>query len=91
MHIHETYHIPIYGVLYHDDGNAAKAYLQHEGNPYAAIGDDADGQVAVELGIYGTPETFVISPEGKILYKHVGTISQQTWEHEIYPIISGYH
>lgn len=57
--------------------NAAK-FLAELGNPYDAIGADADGRVSIDWGVYGVPETFVVNPAGTITYKHVGPIDAQS-------------
>jgi cytochrome c biogenesis protein CcmG/thiol:disulfide interchange protein DsbE len=90
MRIKDTYHVPIYGVLYRDQASNALAFLKRSGNPYVAVGDDSGGDVAVDLGIYGTPETYIISPEGKIIYRHIGIITDSVWEKEMYPLIKRY-
>ena len=87
MRIKNEYHIPIYGILYRDDADIAGQWLARNGNPYVMIGDDSRGRAAVELGIYGTPETFIVSATGKILYQHIGVLTESTWINEIYPII----
>jgi cytochrome c biogenesis protein CcmG/thiol:disulfide interchange protein DsbE len=88
--IHDTYHIPIYGITYRDDANKAKKQLNKRGNPYVLIGDDKSGDVSIDLGIYGTPETFIISPQGKIVYRHVGAIDQKNWDEVLYPLVKKY-
>jgi cytochrome c biogenesis protein CcmG/thiol:disulfide interchange protein DsbE len=90
MKIKNKYHIPIYGIVFKDDPSDAKSYLSERGNPYVAIGSDEDGITGVDFGIYATPETYVLSPEGKIIYKQIGVIDQETWDNEIYPIIKRY-
>ncbi len=87
MKISETYHVPVYGIDYKDDAQEAIAWLAKYGNPYVLIGNDKKGDVAIDLGVYGTPETFVISPQGKILYRHIGVIDQKTWDETLYPLI----
>lgn len=91
MKIKNTYHIPVYGILYKDNARDANYLLNNEGNPYVLIGNDYSGEVAIDFGVYGTPETYVISPSGRIVYKHVGVISQQTWDRVIYPLIKKYN
>jgi len=88
--IKNNYHVPIYGIIYRDNADDAINYLNRKGNPFVAIGNDERGSVSVDLGIYGTPETFVISPEGRIVYRHLGVIDQRTWNNTIYPIIKKY-
>ena len=90
MTIKNTYHVPIYGILYKDNASNANDLLKKKGNPFVMIGDDFTGDVAIDFGIYGTPETYVISPEGKILYRHIGMMDYGVWKDEIYPIIKKY-
>lgn len=90
MKIKNTYHIPIYGIAFKDDPSEAKAYLQKHGNPYTAVGSDENGVTGVDFGIYATPETYVLSPSGNIIYKQIGVIDQSTWDNDIYPVIKRY-
>ena len=90
MKIKDEYHVPIYGINYKDNPQDARAYLQKKGNPYVMIGSDNSGDTGIDLGIYGTPETFVISPRGRIIYRHVGTIDQETWDSVLYPLLKKY-
>lgn len=90
MKIKNEYRVPIYSIAYKDDPNEAKKWLQQFGNPYVMIGDDRKGDVAIDLGVYGTPETYVIDPQGKIIYRHIGVITQQNWDEVLYPIIKKY-
>ena len=91
MQIKNDYHVPVYGILYKDSANDARQYLHDEGNPYVMVGDDSTGEVSIDFGVYGTPETYIVSPAGRIVYKHVGVISQQTWDQVMYPIIKKYN
>lgn len=88
--IKEEYSIPIYSIVYKDNPQDAQAWLQKYGNPYKMIGNDSNGDVAIDLGVYGTPETYVINPEGKILYRHIGMIDQKIWDDVLFPIVSKY-
>lgn len=90
LKIKNEYHVPIIGIAFKDDPNDTKKYLDQEGNPYRVVGNDANGDTAVDFGIYATPETFVISPAGDIVYKQIGAIDQATWDSDIYPIIKKY-
>lgn len=90
MKIKNKYHIPIYGVAFRDDPADAKAYLSKRGNPYTEVGSDPKGTTAIDFGLYGTPETYVVSPNGDIIYKQIGVIDQSTWDNEIYPVIKRY-
>lgn len=90
MKISKEYNIPIYGIAFRDDPRDARMLLNRKGNPYTQAGYDEEGDTGVDFGIYATPETFVISPNGNILYKQVGVIDQETWDKTIYPIIKKY-
>lgn len=90
MKIKNEYHVPIYGIAFRDEPKDTKEVLQKEGNPYTAVGYDLDGQLGVDFGIYATPETFVISPSGKIIYKHIGTLDAELFKTKILPLIEKY-
>lgn len=90
LKIKNEYHVPIIGIAFKDDPNDTKQFLAQDGNPYQDVGNDVNGDTAVDFGIYATPETFVISPSGDIVYKQIGVIDQQTWDTDIYPIIKKY-
>lgn len=79
--------VPLYGLDWKDPPGAGAEWLKERGNPYTLIGDDADGRVAIELGVTGAPETFVVDREGVIRYKYVGPITNEAWEETIYPLI----
>lgn len=77
----------VFGVNYKDTDVAARRYLGRYGNPYAAVGTDANGRTAIDWGVYGMPETFVIDGQGRIVYKHIGPLSPQSIESKILPAI----
>jgi cytochrome c biogenesis protein CcmG/thiol:disulfide interchange protein DsbE len=79
--------VPIYGVNYKDQPAAARRFLGRYGNPFAAVGVDNNGRAAIEWGVYGMPETFVVNGRGEIVYKHVGPISAETLETKVIPAI----
>lgn len=87
MRIKNVYHIPVYGILYKDNAARAINYLKRNGNPYVQIGYDPDGSISDDFNIYGTPETFIIGPDGEILYRQTGAMNQMTWDTVLYPII----
>ena len=78
---------PIFGVNYKDQTSQARRFLGRYGNPFAAVGVDADGRGAIEWGVYGMPETFIINGKGEIVYKHVGPLSAESLETKILPAI----
>lgn len=85
--IKQKYHVPIYGLLFREDPDVAKAWLTTHGNPYEMIGVDPYGITAISLQVSGTPQAFIIDAQGKIRYQIVGVIDQEAWEQRIYPLI----
>jgi len=63
------------GINYKDDADNARRFLGRYGNPFSAVGVDSNGRAAIEWGVYGVPETYVIGRSGKILFKLVGPIA----------------
>lgn len=80
--------IIIYGLDYKDTRVAALNWLKRFGNPYAIIGFDEKGTAGIELGVYGTPETYLLDSSGKIRYKHVGPLTPEIWREQFLPIIA---
>lgn len=80
--------IPIYGINWKDDPQLARQWLATLGNPYAAVGVDQDGRTAINWGVYGAPETFLIGPDGTVLYKHISPMSPEVWRQEFLPRIA---
>jgi cytochrome c biogenesis protein CcmG/thiol:disulfide interchange protein DsbE len=78
---------PIYGLNYKDDAAKAKLYLRDFGNPFVANAFDESGRVAIDWGVYGAPETFIIDRKGIIRYKHIGPISLDDLETKLLPLI----
>ena len=86
LRIAATGELPVYGLLYKDEPNRALAWLDAVGNPYQANAVDAAGRTAIEWGVYGTPETFLIDAGGIIRHKHTGPISWRDWEETLLPL-----
>ena len=79
--------LPIHGLNYKDKPEDAAKWLDALGDPYTRTGVDRDGRVAIDWGVYGVPETFVIDREGRILYKHIGTLTSRVLREKLLPII----
>lgn len=79
--------VPLHGINYKDKPDDAAAWLDELGDPYTRTGADIDGMVGIDWGVYGVPETFVISKQGTIAYKQIGPISKKIWDETIWPII----
>lgn len=77
----------IYGLDYKDKSQAAISWLKKEGNPFQSIINDPKGQLAINFGVYGTPETFLIDKKGIIRYKYIGPISPEVWKDDFLPRI----
>ncbi|MDB5559698.1 MAG: thiol:disulfide interchange protein [Enterovirga sp.] len=67
----------LYGFNYKDKAENARRFLGTFGNPFGAVGADESGRTAIEFGVYGVPETFVIGRDGTIRYKHVGPLTPE--------------
>lgn len=79
--------IPIYGIAVRDNPAHLKKFLTSHNNPYKDIGNDQLGQVAMEFGIKGFPETIVINQEGIIIYHTKGALTKKLYEKDIEPLI----
>ena len=77
----------LYGIDYKDDAASARRFLGRYGNPYAKVGADAPGRVAIDFGVYGVPETYVITGDGKVAYRHVGPLTEDAMKEKILPLL----
>jgi len=75
-----TQQIKVIGIAIQDTGDKAKAFARLFGKTYFLGQDDATGNIALDYGIYGVPETFFIDPEGTIFYKHIGAVNSELLE-----------
>ncbi|HED15111.1 MAG TPA: DsbE family thiol:disulfide interchange protein [Gammaproteobacteria bacterium] len=79
--------VPIHGLNYKDKPDDAANWLDELGDPYTRTGADIDGKVAIDWGVYGVPETFVIDKTGHIVYKRIGAINPEIWSKKLLPMI----
>jgi len=79
--------VPIYGLNWKDDPPTARRWLVQLGDPYVASAMDLDGRVAIDWGVYGAPETFLLDADGRVLYKHIAPITLDIWQQEFMPRI----
>ena len=77
--------VPIVGLNWKDDDAAALAWLAQLGNPYSRVATDHDGRIAIDLGVYGAPESFLIDPQGTIVEKQVGGLTAEIWRDKFLP------
>lgn len=87
MDLRERNVVPVHGLNYKDRPDDARAWLDGLGDPYTRTGADLDGRVAIEFGVYGVPETFVIDRTGRIAHKHIGAMDKRVLEETILPLI----
>lgn len=79
--------INLVGINWRDEREAALDWLAEHGDPYAQIAFDAESALVIELGVTGAPETFIVGPDGRIRYKHVGPITDAVFRETIEPIL----
>ena len=78
---------PIHGLNYKNRPDDAARWLNTFGDPYTRTGADLDGRVAIDWGVYGVPETFVIDADGRVAFKHIGPLTAEVVERTIMPLI----
>ena len=83
----QRYNLRIYGINWKDLREDAQLWLQKHGNPYESVGWDPEGKAVIALGVTGAPETFLINPEGIILYRYQGPLTHEIVQNEILPRI----
>ena len=88
LQIKQEARVPIIGIDWKDQNEDALTWLEQLGNPYQRVGTDRDGRVAIDWGVYGAPESFLISPAGTVVYKHIGAMTPEVWQREFLPRIS---
>ena len=80
--------LPIHGLNYKDRPEDAAKWLDEMGDPYTRTGADIDGRVAIDWGVYGVPETFLIDREGRIVHKHIGAVTPKLLDETLRPLIA---
>src|SRR6266852_2716142 len=80
--------VPIHGLNYKDKPDDAARWLDTLGDPYTRTGADLNGRVAIDWGVYGVPETFVIDRQGYIAFKQIGAITPEVIEQTIVPLVA---
>jgi len=88
LEISRTSPIAMIGLNWKDDRQLALQWLDQLGNPYQAVAFDAEGRVAIDWGVYGAPETFLVGADGKVLHKHIAAMTMEVWREEFLPLIT---
>ena len=79
--------VRLYGINYKDDPAAARRFLGRYGNPFERLGADRSGRVAIDWGVYGVPETYVITGDGRIALRHVGPLTEDAIRDQLLPLL----
>jgi len=79
--------LPIIGLDYMDQREKAQQWLMQLGNPYTAVAFDTDGRTAIDWGVYGAPETYLVDGQGRIIYKFISPMTPEVWQHDFLPRI----
>lgn len=79
--------VPIYGLNWKDQPEDAIAWLRELGDPYVLSAADLEGRVAIDFGVYGAPETFLIDQNGVIRYKHIGPVTPDVWKDKFLTVV----
>ena len=79
--------LPVIGIAYKDKYLDTKKFLDNFGNPYIETGIDKSGKIAIEWGVYGVPETFLINKKGEIIYRHAGPLLYSIFKDEVLPFL----
>jgi cytochrome c biogenesis protein CcmG/thiol:disulfide interchange protein DsbE len=87
MQLSKDPRIKLIGINYKDNSSNVLAFLRDNGNPYAAVGVDPTGREAINWGVYGVPETFVVGRDGRILFKQVGPLDEKALSAGIGPAL----
>jgi cytochrome c biogenesis protein CcmG/thiol:disulfide interchange protein DsbE len=80
--------VPIVGLDWNDDREKATRWLTQLGNPYNQAAYDNEGRVAIDWGVYGAPETFLIDAQGRIIFKQIAPLTLEIWQQEFLPRIA---
>ena len=79
--------LQVIGINYKDEPDNARRFLGRYGNPYGIVGVDGNGRAAIEWGVYGVPETFIVGRQGTIVYKLVGPVTSENIDTVLKPEI----
>ena len=87
MRLAEQNIVPLHGLNYKDQPADAARWLNSLGDPYTRTGADISGRVAIDWGVYGVPETYVVGADGRIAYKHIGPVNEEVLTRTILPLV----
>jgi cytochrome c biogenesis protein CcmG/thiol:disulfide interchange protein DsbE len=79
--------LPMMGLNWRDDRALALRWLAELGNPYVSVAFDPEGRTAIDWGVYGAPETFLIGADGTVLQKRIGVMTPEIWQRDFLPLL----
>jgi cytochrome c biogenesis protein CcmG/thiol:disulfide interchange protein DsbE len=85
LEIQKLAQVPIIGLDWKDEEPDAVRWLAELGNPYEVVAADHEGRTAIDWGVYGAPETFLVDPQGVVVYKYVGAMTLEAWQTQFVP------
>jgi len=85
LKIKQTSSVPLIGLDWRDEDAQAMQWLSELGNPYEVVAVDREGRTAVDWGVYGAPETFLVDPQGIVVYKFIGPLTLEAWQTKFVP------
>jgi len=88
LEIAKQHQVPIIGLDYMDERDKAKQWLAQLGNPYDAVAFDTDGRTAIDWGVYGAPETYLVDAKGRVIFKFISPMTADVWQQEFLPRIA---
>jgi cytochrome c biogenesis protein CcmG/thiol:disulfide interchange protein DsbE len=87
LDISKHHELPIYGIDFKDDAEAARQWLADRGNPYTLVLVDDQGRSSFDWGVIGVPETLLIDPKGIIKHRYAGQLTAEIWHNEFVPLL----
>jgi cytochrome c biogenesis protein CcmG/thiol:disulfide interchange protein DsbE len=85
VEISKRAHVALIGLDWKDEDPQALQWLSELGNPYEVVAADREGRIAIDWGVYGAPETFLVDPQGIVVYKYIGPLTLEAWQREFVP------
>jgi cytochrome c biogenesis protein CcmG/thiol:disulfide interchange protein DsbE len=85
--IEKKWKYPVVGVIYRDDATKARQLMNNKGNPFKYLLNDSAGKLGLDVGLTGTPETFVLDKNGIVRYHYIGAIDSDVFEGEVLPVL----
>ncbi|MEO6271203.1 MAG: DsbE family thiol:disulfide interchange protein [Lautropia sp.] len=88
IELHKRNQIRLVGINYKDKPEDARTWLARHGNPFRDVAADRDGRAAIDFGVYGVPETFLVDAQGVVRFKHIGAVTPEALRDKLLPAIA---